>query len=711
MTVSANKQQHPLRKWIGFFLLTALGIVIASYLIKNVSPQVFTLTSTDETWEFSVEQDGSYFFEQEKPTLTDSEGVFDFSLKKTDGARENMSLVIASSASGTKSFVRAEKEVSEDSLEQEKTNRSVSGNINDLAMRNVRTLTRIRGGGNPPVYLEKNNPQDITRLKGYYGTLEIDIKGNYSYTLSDTLPESEAKELFVYSYKANGTTGKAPLTFKIFPSREGGEFTVMMASLEGSLGLPEGVHVTGVFYDGGLGDADLSAAGLTWYTIVPVLFVIITAFWTRQIIPPYIIGGFMAHYMVYEFDFFTSYFTMLYDTVMGDSYIWLVLVCGLMSSLMAMISRVGGTYAFSNLIGRYVKTGKGALMGTWLTGLILFVDDYLSCLAIGPSFSRITDKYKISREKFAFVVDSVAAAPCVLVPISTWAVFIAGLYEINGYAAEGEGLGVFVKTIPYNLYAWIVILMVPLVIYKILPDIGPMKKAEQRVKTTGQVAPPGSEKIEMISEDVTTLPQKTSALNLLLPLVVLVGATIYFDKDLFMGGLVAVFFTTAMILFQRILTVEELVECFVDGFKNMMFLFVLVALSYSFTGSLSLIGFAEYVVENIQDFMSPQLIPFILFLVFATTEFMTGSNWDIYMITFPIIIPLSLAIGADPILATAAVLSAGVLGSHACLVSDATLCTSASTGCENHAHTITQIPYVLIAAFLSATGFLILGFM
>ena len=465
-----------------------------------------------------------------------------------------------------------------------------------------------------------------------------------------------------------------------------------------------------VSYDEGLGSADLSVSGLTWYSIVPVLFVIIAAFWTRQIIPPYIIGGFMAHYMVHGMGFFTSYFNLVYSTTMGDSYIWLVLVCGLMSALMSMISRVGGTYAFANLVKKYVNSGRGALMGAWLTGLILFVDDYLSCLAIGPSFSRISDKYKVSREKFSFVVDSVAAAPCVLVPISTWAVFIAGLYEINGYAAEGQGLNVFMKTIPYNLYAWIVLLMVPLVIYGIIPDLGPMKKAEERVRTTGEIAPPGSDKIEMLTEDLSLLPEKTSAFNLLLPLLVLVGATIYFDKDLFMGGLVAIFFTMFMILAQRILNVDEIVDCIIDGFKNMMFLFVLVALSYSFTGSLGLIGFAEYVVESIQDVLDPRIMPFILFSVFSTTEFMTGSNWDIYMITFPIVIPLSLIVGADPIICTSAILSAGVLGSHGCLVSDATLCTSAATGCENYQHTVTQLPYVLIAAVLSAAGFLILGF-
>jgi len=493
-------------------------------------------------------------------------------------------------------------------------------------------------------------------------------------------------------------------------SEEGETSDIEGLEIDGVLDIPEGSKLIDLEYDEGLGSATQQNTGLLWYTLVPVLFVIISAFWTRQIMPSYIVAGCMAHYMVKGGGFFTSYFDTVYGIVMSDSYVWLVLVCGLMSALMTLISRSGGTYAFANWVAKYVRGPKGVLMASWFLGLIMFVDDYLSCLAIGPSFQKLSDKYNISREKFSYVVDSVAAAPCVLLPISTWAVFIAGLYEVAGFVDEGEGMGVFIKTIPYSIYAWVAILIVPLVIYGIIPMFGPMKKAELRAQG-GQVAPEGSDKIEMLKEDTSTMPEKPKAMNLFIPLGVLIGATVYYDLDLFYGSLVATLFTIGFFLFQRIVTVEDAFDSIIDGFKSMMFLFALVALSYSFTASLSMIDFAGYVVENIQPYMNPALMPFILFVVFGTTEFMTGSNWDIYMITFPIILPLSMAIGADPVICSAAIISAGVFGSHVCIVSDATLCTSAACGCDNYQHATTQIPYALIAAGITAVTYLAIGMM
>ena len=150
-----------------------------------------------------------------------------------------------------------------------------------------------------------------------------------------------------------------------------------------------------------------------------------------------------------------SYWDTVYDTVMSDNYVWLVLVCGLMGSLMVLIERSGGAMAFSRWIAKYIKTRKSALVWTWVLGWLIFTDDYLNCLAIGPSMSHITDDKKISREMLSYIVDTMAAAPCVLIPISTWGAFIAGLLELNNFAPPGEGMKYFIRTIPYSFYAWI----------------------------------------------------------------------------------------------------------------------------------------------------------------------------------------------------------------------------------------------------------------
>ncbi len=453
-----------------------------------------------------------------------------------------------------------------------------------------------------------------------------------------------------------------------------------------------------------------SPDNLGWYTLVPSVFVITFIFWTKEIILAYILGGLMGHYMVNRGDFFMSYWDTVYDTVMSDNYVWLVLVCGLMGSLMVLIERSGGAMAFSRWIAKYIKTRKSALVWTWVLGWLIFTDDYLNCLAIGPSMSHITDDKKISREMLSYIVDTMAAAPCVLIPISTWGAFIAGLLELNNFAPPGEGMKYFIRTIPYSFYAWITIGVALLVILGIIPIFGPMKKAEIRARETGQVAPPGSEKIAMQSDENMEIPENPKAMNLFVPMIVLVVATVYFDIDLFIGSIVTLLFTFFFFIGQRLMGISEFIECCVIGFKNMMFLFVLVALSFSFTATITEMGFADYIVDNTKDIMLPSLMPFILFVVFGITEFMTGTNWDLYMITLPAVIPLSQAIGADPYLCIAAIISAGVWGSHICVASDATICTSAACGCDNYEHFVTQMPLGLIAAILTAIAYLIAGF-
>lgn len=454
-----------------------------------------------------------------------------------------------------------------------------------------------------------------------------------------------------------------------------------------------------------------SPDNLGWYTVIPSTFVIVTIFATKQIMPAYLLGGLMGSYMVFRTGFFTGYFDTLQIVVMGDSYVWLVLVCGLMSALMVLIDKSGGAVAFARYIEKFVHSRESSLMWSWVLGLIVFMDDYLSCLAVAPNMSHITDKHKVSREMLSYVVDAMAAAPCVIVPISTWGAFVGGIFEINGYCGAGEGIQYYIKTIPYSFYAWFTILLVPLVIYGIIPLFGPMKKAERRAKETGVLAPAGSEKIDMQAGVELDIPDNPKLMNLFIPLIVLVAATVYFEIDLFMGVLIALVFTFFFFIAQKLTTVEDFMDCIVVGFRNMLFLFVLVAFSYSFTATLTHMNFAPYVADSVKDYMSPHLMPVILFIVFGITEFMTGTNWDLYMITLPIVLPLSQAIGANTLLCVAAIISAGCWGSHVCVASDATLCTSSSCGCENYEHTVTQMPYAFIAYGLAAIAYIVAGFL
>lgn len=414
--------------------------------------------------------------------------------------------------------------------------------------------------------------------------------------------------------------------------------------------------------------------------------------------------------MTQGISFIPEYFNRMFETAMSESYIWLVIVCGMMGSLIVLIEKSGGAMAFSRWIAKYIKTKKSALLVTLGLGGVVFTDDYLSVLSVGPSMSFITDEKKTSREMLSYVVHTMAPAPCVLIPISTWAVFVGSVLENNKIAPVGEGVKYFIKTIPYSFYAIFAILICLLVVLGVIPLFGKMKKAELRAENEGILAPPGSEKIAMSSADKTDLPDNPKVYNLFIPLILLVASTIILDMDMFMGCVVTLIFCFFFFTLQRLMNVATYIDCIVEGFTSMTFLFVLVALSYSFTATITALGFPEYVVANATGFMTPQLMPFILFLVFGATEFMTGTNWDLYMLTLPIVVPLTQALGCDPYLSVAAIISAGCWGSHVCVASDATVCTSAACGCDNYEHATSQMPYAFIAFGLSAVAYLVAGF-
>jgi len=243
----------------------------------------------------------------------------------------------------------------------------------------------------------------------------------------------------------------------------------------------------------------------------------------------------------------------------------------------------------------------------------------------------------------------------------------------------------------------------------IIPTFGSMKKAEKRAQVEGILAPPGSDKVEISLGDIE-LPDNPKAINFFLPLVVLVASTIYFGIDAQMGVLITLGFMFALYIPQKLLNVEEFVNVSIEGMKQMLYVLVLLILSFVFSAAVEELGFIDYVVQNATGFMTAAYLPFIIFVIFAITEFFMGLVWGLYAIALPIVIPLAMGIGANPLLAVAAVISAGVWGSHACFFVDTTLLSSASTGCENFRHATTQLPLALVSAVLTAAAFLVTGF-
>jgi Na+/H+ antiporter NhaC len=225
-------------------------------------------------------------------------------------------------------------------------------------------------------------------------------------------------------------------------------------------------------------------------SLIPTVVVFVLAILTHRPIESLISGSIVGLIIIHGQRFIGGFAETSVRVMTDDDVAWVILVCGFMGSLIAILIRTGSTGAFTEVMGKRVSSERGALMATWVLGIFMFVDDYLNSLAVGSAMRKLTDKYKVSREKLAYVVDSTAAPISVIIPFSTWGVFFAGLIVANGIAPEGEGLDTYISAIPYMLYAWVAVLLVPLVIYGVIPALGPMKTAENRAKTNGETVPP-----------------------------------------------------------------------------------------------------------------------------------------------------------------------------------------------------------------------------
>ena len=447
------------------------------------------------------------------------------------------------------------------------------------------------------------------------------------------------------------------------------------------------------------------------WSLLPATFLIVYIFITKRILESLVLSCLMGLIMAAKtINVFGEFSVLLTDTMLDPDMAWLIIVCGLMGSIIALIERSGGAIAFGNWAAKHAKGEKSSLVWTWIMGIAIFLDDYLNSMAVGSCMRSLTDKFKVPREMLAYVVDSTAAPLCVLIPISTWAVFAGGLLEANGWAPEGMGLIYFIQTIPYNFYAWVAAIMVILVIFRIIPVFGPMKKAYARVAAGGPIAPEGSEKIDLYSGGELNFTKTPRIINLVIPIISLVVFTLIFDIDLQMGVICTIPVMFILYLAQGIMNAEEFADCVVKGLQNMIMPLLLMVLAWVFAAMSEQIGFTQYVIDTVAANVGVALLPFVVFVALAITQFVTGTNWGLYIIALPIVIPLAIQMDANIALSVGAVISAGVLGSHCCFYSDATVLTSAACGCDNFRHAFTQMPYGILAGVIAAIMFLVCGF-
>lgn len=442
---------------------------------------------------------------------------------------------------------------------------------------------------------------------------------------------------------------------------------------------------------------------------LPTMIVLGLALWSRRSIEAILSGVIVGAIIINPDNPLSIISEGTLSVMMDDTVAWIILVCACMGSLIALLMKSGVTGSFTQFAIKYIKSRVGALYVTWVLGIFLFVDDYLNSLTAGTAMRNITDTYKTSREMLAYVVDSTAAPVSVLIPISTWGVFFGALLESNGVAAEGQGIWVYIQSIPYMFYAWAAFFVVPFVISNKIPLLGTMKAAEQRARS-GNCVPEGVSTFEAGNDDVIVSEKRSpGAWLFIFPMFMLAASTIYFDLDFLRGIYFTLALTIGLMVVQKIFTLSDAVDISVDGFKMMIEPLTVLVCAFLLKEINDQLGLAEQTIISLEPYMTAELLPVFVFISMAIISFATGSSWGVFVIVLPIVVSLANGLDANMTVVIGATLSASTFGSHACFYSDATVLTAKASGCTPYQHAISQLPYALIAAGIAIIGYLIIA--
>ena len=441
--------------------------------------------------------------------------------------------------------------------------------------------------------------------------------------------------------------------------------------------------------------------------VLIILVVIVGAITTRRCVEFLIGGSLLAALVLYGKDFLVQWCTILQE-VFADN-VWIVLVCGLFGSLIALLQASKGTFGFSKVISKICTNEKRTLLASFILGVLIFVDDYLNVLSIGVCMKGVYDKRKIPRDTLAYMLDATGAPVCVLLPFSTWAVLYASLFEEEesvkalGYAT---GIQAYIHAIPFCFYPIITLLIVLLFSLGIMPKLGSMKAAYKRVAETGKVYSDASRKYN--HEERKGFEEEGNIWNFLIPMIALVAIAVV-TGNLLLAVIVALLICFVLYLPTKVVTLDEFFNLIIKGFADMLPILTLLMIAFVLQKTTESLEMTDFIIQVMQPLLKGTLFPAMAFVLVAALTFCTGSLWGMSAVVAPIVFPLGAVIGANPILIMAAIISGGAFGSHACFYTDATLLSSTSAGIDNIEHAMSQLPYVIIAAVASIIGFIICG--
>lgn len=439
-------------------------------------------------------------------------------------------------------------------------------------------------------------------------------------------------------------------------------------------------------------------------SLLPVAVVIVVALLTKRTVEPLILGAVVGYVLVYKLHFFTEILNG-FTTVVSDN-AWYILVFGMFGIVAKLLEESGSALGFADLGARIAKTKGLTILVTWLMGIAVFIDDYLNNLGVGTAMRNISDKNKIPREQLAYTINSTGAAVCVLIPMSSWAIFMISQMEELGVTVNDSGLSAYIHAIPFMFYPIAAVLIVPLIGFGVVPTWGPMKKAVKRAEEEGDPFSPYYHQTHEELEGYDIKP--TSPWFFIVPLGAAIVVTLIMN-DILIGMTIGAIVCMAMYLPFKVMTPGKFFDTCWKGFESMVIVTAIVISAFVLQEANTQLGLTEFVIGVFEPVLSAKILPMASFMICAFIAMCTGSFWGTAAIAFPILVPLGNTIGADPILISAAIISAGAFGSHACFYGDAATLACAATGINNSEYAKTALPIIVAPTVVAIVAFLIAG--
>ena len=468
----------------------------------------------------------------------------------------------------------------------------------------------------------------------------------------------------------------------------------------------------------------------TIWALLPPLVAIVLALITKEVYSSLFVG-IVVGALIYSGFKFEGTVTQIFEggiiKVLSDSYnVGILIFLVILGSVVCMMNKAGGSAAFGRWASKKIHTRVGAELAAIILGILIFIDDYFNCLTVGSVMRPVTDRHHVSRAKFAYLIDATAAPVCIIAPISSWAAAVSGFVEGQ------DGLAIFVRTIPYNFYAILtIVMMVGMVLMK--TEFGAMRTHEINA-LNGDLYTTSARPYENATDDETPNP-RGRVIDLVIPIVVLViccvismiytggffsgtdFVTAFSQSDastgLAMGSAFGLVLAIIFYMVRRVINFRDCMACIPEGFKAMVPAIMILTFAWTLKAMTDSLGAAVFVEEAMRSVAGgiEVILPAIIFLVGCGLAFATGTSWG----TFGILIPIVVAVfeKSSPemmIISMSACMAGAVCGDHCSPISDTTIMASAGAQCDHVTHVSTQLPYAILAAAVSFVTYIVAGF-